>query len=59
VLRLDVAVVGGKRHALGIGDGLLELGGQLVESHGVFPSLSLTLSGTLGGNRAISSAIGR
>src|SRR6266404_7776561 len=34
MLRLDIAVVGGKRHALGIGNGLLKLGRQLVETHG-------------------------
>src|SRR6266404_5042684 len=34
MLRLDIAVVGGERHALGIGNRLLKLGRQLVETHG-------------------------
>ena len=36
VLRLDEAVVVRERLALGVGQGLLELGGQLVDSHGGF-----------------------
>ena len=34
VLGLDEAVVVGEREALGVGQGLLELGGQFVDSHG-------------------------
>ena len=34
VLRLDVAVVVAERQALGVGQRLLELGGQFVEAHG-------------------------
>jgi hypothetical protein len=33
VLRLDEAIVVAERHALCIGERLLELGGELVESH--------------------------
>jgi hypothetical protein len=36
VLRLDEAVVVAEREALGIGERLLELGGELVEAHVVF-----------------------
>ena len=35
VLRLDEAVVVAERHALGIGERLLELGRELVETHGI------------------------
>jgi hypothetical protein len=45
VLRLDIAVIGGKRHALSIGDGLLKFGRQLVETHGGAPCGSRTLLG--------------
>ena len=38
VLRLDEAVVVAERHALGVGERLLELGRQLVETHGAFPA---------------------
>jgi hypothetical protein len=33
VLRLDELLVAAHGHALGIGEGLLELGGELVEAH--------------------------
>jgi hypothetical protein len=44
VLGLDEAVVAGERQALGVGQRLLEFGGQFVDAHGVLRPLSGVLS---------------
>jgi hypothetical protein len=45
VLRLDELLVVADGQALGVGDGLLELGGEFVEAHGIVWPFSI-LAGT-------------
>ena len=49
VLRLDEAVVVAERQALGVGERLLELGGQLVETHRGLPRIDYVADGVLAG----------